>query len=150
MKVSHSKRRQAPTSPPKGEAKRSAGIRHGAFLEALQAAEAVSGTAPPGDAGLEPVEAAARALKESPTFENLVAFKQAVKEFLSSVLEKAYVVHHVRSFSRRGRPSVSVLVRTVDEKLDELARLVLAGTRDAMAIAAKIDDIRGILLDYFR
>lgn len=150
MKVSGSKRREAALSPAKGDSKRGVGVRHGAFLEALQAAEALSSSPPSVEESFEPVEAAAKALKESPTFENLTAYKRALREFLSRILGEAYVVQHVRVLTRRGRPSVSVLVRTLDAHLDELARLVLSGTRDALAIAAKIDDIRGLIFDYIR
>lgn len=149
MKVSASRSRGSPVTPAKGEAKRGVELRHGAFLDALQAAETkVINQDIHRD--FESVEAAARALKDSPTLDNLNAYKRAIHEFLQRVISGAYSVHHVRSFSRRGRPVVSVLVRTVDEHLEELARHVLADSKDATAIAAKIDDIRGILLDYFR
>lgn len=123
--------------------------RHGAFLEALQAAETV-GMHRDFQEGYQSVEEAARALKDSPTLENLIAYKRAIHDFLTRVLSSAYAVEHVRTFTRRGRPTISVLVRTVDERLEELAREVLGASKDATAIAAMIDDIRGIILDYFR
>jgi len=150
VKVSGSKRRAVAPSPAKGEARRGVGIRHSPFLEALQSAETTHALPYEIRANYEPVEAAAQALKRSPTLENLIAYRQALKEFLSGILERAYLVEHVRVFTRRGRPSVSVLVRIVDAKLDELAHLVLSGTKDALSIAARIDDIRGIIFDYFR
>lgn len=149
MKVGGTRRQDAARSAVVGERKRSVELRHSEFFEALRAAEAQHATQEEVRALFEPVEAAAQALKRAPTLENLAAYKQAMKEFLSRILQQAYLVDHVRTF-RRGRPSVSVLVRTIDAQLDELARLVLAQTRDALAIAAKIDEIRGIILDYFR
>jgi len=56
----------------------------------------------------------------------------------------------VRSFNRRGRQTIAMLVRTIDKELDELGRLILAKVQDPLKIAAKIDDIRGLIFDYFR
>ena len=94
--------------------------------------------------------AAAARLKESPTLENLNAYKRAIHDFLEQVINGAYSVQHIRTFTRKGRPAVSVWSVTIDERLEELAREVLSNVQDATAIAAKIDDIRGIILDYFR
>lgn len=149
MKVSASRSRASSFSPSRGEAKRGVEVRHSAFLEALQAAENKAAQSEI-HREFQSVEAAARALKESPTLENLNAYKRAIHDFIERVINQAYSVHHVRTFSRKGRPVLSVLVRTIDEQLEELARQVLSNAQDATAIAAKIDDIRGIILDYFR
>ena len=42
------------------------------------------------------------------------------------------------------------MVRVVDQKLEELTRLLLARERDNLAIAARLDEIRGLLLDLYR
>lgn len=82
--------------------------------------------------------------------ENLRRFKDVVRSLLKKVLENAYVVEEVRSFNRRGRQTIAMLVRTIDKELDELGRLILAKVQDPLKIAAKIDDIRGLIFDYFR
>lgn len=81
---------------------------------------------------------------------NLRRFKEVVRSLLKKVLDNAYVVEEVRAFNRRGRQSVAMLVRTIDKELDELGRLILAKAQDPLKIAAKIDDIRGLILDYLR
>lgn len=111
-------------------------------VEEVVAAEAVDGA-------IKSVDRAGRALKESPTIERLEAYKEAIREVLTE-LQKAYRVEELRGFSRYGKRTIHVLVRVVDESLDELARLVIARSQDTLRIAARIDDIRGILLDYRR
>lgn len=149
MKVSGSRGRSSSVSTAKGEARRGVEARPGAFLQALTAAETAN-LQRDVEEDFQSVEEAARALKKSPTMENLIAFKRAIRDFLTKVLNGAYAVEHVRILTRRGRPAVSVLVRTVDERLEQLAREVMSAAKDAVAIAALIDDIRGIILDYFR
>lgn len=149
MKVSGSRGRSSSVSAVKGEAKRGAEARAVSFLQALTAAE-TAGFQRDFDESFQWVEEAARALKKSPTMENLIAYKRAIHDFLTKVLNNAYAVEHVRILTRRGRPAISVLVRTVDERLERLAREVMNAAKDATAIAAMIDDIRGIILDFFR
>ena len=98
MKVSSPRGQRSSLATSKGEAKRSVEVRHGAFLEALQAAESAGMQREVG-AGFESVEEAGRALKASPTMENLIAYKKAIHDFLSQVLNSAYVVQHVRTFT---------------------------------------------------
>lgn len=149
MKVSSSRGRSPSVSTAKGEARRSVEVRQGAFLRALEAAETAA-MHRDFEEGFQSVEEAARALKQSPTLENLHAYKRAIHDFLTKVVSGAYTVEHMRTFTRKGRPAISVLVRTVDERLEQLAREVMSASKDATAIAAMIDDIRGIILDYFR
>lgn len=124
-------------------------VQHSPFLEALRAAdmERVRLEVEP---DFDALDEAAKRLKESPTMANLRRFKEVVRSLLKKVLDNAYVVEEVRAFNRRGRQSVAMLVRTIDKELDELGRLILAKAQDPLKIAAKIDDIRGLILDYLR
>lgn len=101
------------------------------------------------DVDLETVDRYAAALRESPTMKNLRNYREAIRSFLSALLD-AYAVEEVRGFTRYGKRSISILVRTVDAKLEELALTVLHNAQDTLEIAARIDDIRGLLLDYMR
>ena len=118
------------------------------FVEALN--DAVSGRGERmTEADLETVDRCAAALRRSPTLENLRAYREAIRSFLARLLA-AYSVEEIRGFNRFGKRSITVLVRVVDAELDELARMVLQRSQETLAIAAKLDDIRGILLDYIR
>lgn len=99
---------------------------------------------------LSSVDEAAKALKASPTLDNWRAYRDAVRAVLGEITKSAYRVEEIRSFDKRGRRTLAMLVMTVDQRLDELGRLILSGAQDSLAIAAKIDDIRGILHDHLR
>lgn len=125
-----------------------AGASRAPFAEALQEAEVERARANV-QAGIESIDKAAQDLRDSPTMERLIAYKRAIHDVLSKLLD-AYSVEELRGFNRFGKRTIHVLVRIVDEKLEELARLVLSNAQDALAIAARLDDIRGILLDSVR
>ncbi len=149
MKVSRSRLEREGVARRAPQAGRRMEVQHSPFLEALRAAdmEQIRREVEP---DFDALDDAAKRLKESPTMENLRRFKDVVRSLLKKVLENAYVVEEVRSFNRRGRQTIAMLVRTIDKELDELGRLILAKVQDPLKIAAKIDDIRGLIFDYFR
>lgn len=149
MKVSRSRVGREGVARGERHERRRLEMQHTPFLEALHAAdfEQMRRQVEP---DFDALEAAAQRLKESPTMVNLRHFKEVIRQMLTKVLESAYVVEEVRAFNRRGRQTVSMLVRTIDRELDELGRLILAKAQDTLAIAAKIDDIRGLIFDYLR
>lgn len=149
MKVSRSKVGRDGIARNERRERRRVGVQHTPFLEALHAAD-MDQMRRQVEPDFDDLEAAAQRLKESPTMANLRQYKEAIKRVLTKVLESAYVVEEVRAFNRRGRQTVSMLVRTIDRELDELGRLILAKAQDTLAIAAKIDDIRGLIFDYLR
>lgn len=117
------------------------------FREVLES-EAAREPAPV-EADLDAVDRAAAQLRRCPTLENLRAYREAIRAFLAKALS-AYQVDEVRTFSRHGKRSITFLIRIVDARLDQLARIVLEDARDTLAIAAQLDDIRGLLLDCIR
>jgi len=119
-----------------------------AFVDALADASRAR-PAGPSDADLEQVDRCAERLRQSPTMEHLLAYRAAIKSFLSQLLA-AYRVEEIRGFNRFGRRSIAVLVRTIDARLEALAHSVLYKSQDTLALAAKLDDIRGLLIDHLR
>ncbi|NLG68664.1 MAG: YaaR family protein [Firmicutes bacterium] len=99
---------------------------------------------------LEQVERAGDALRRSPGESTLFAYRQAVRRFCQLALARTYAVDRQLRVDPRGGRRLHVVVRKVDEALDQLAREVLQGQRAALAVAARLDDIRGLLLDLVR
>lgn len=99
---------------------------------------------------LEEVQRAGEALCRTPGEATLFAYRQAVRRFCRLALAGSYAVERQLRADPRGGRRVHVLVRSVDESLDRLAKEVLEGQRSALAIAARLDEIRGLLLDLVR
>jgi uncharacterized protein len=89
-------------------------------------------------------------LRHDYALSGLAEYKQAVKNFLDIIRKRAYA--HERVKGRINRHSMMQkeynLVRTIDDKLDKLAKAVLAEQRDTLYVLSKIDEIRGLIINY--
>lgn len=124
-------------------------VRASAFLAALQAAErqAESEEEIP---SLERVDRAGERLRENPTPARLEEYKREVAAVLRALTQRAFRVVTEKGAVRAGRQKIFVLVRAVNEELEALTRLVLAREKDRLAIVAKLDQVRGLLVDLYR
>ena len=52
-------------------------------------------------------------------------------------------------FSEKRPKDPYVQLRVVDEKLNELATMVLQNYNDKIQMLAKVDEIKGLLVDFF-
>lgn len=96
---------------------------------------------------LRELDQAASSLKDDPSLENLKRYKELVKAFLKEALSKAYKVKEVLS-RRSGK--LFILVERVNRALEELVDKVLKKQFDALWLASKLEEIRGLLIDIYR
>ncbi|NLM68732.1 MAG: YaaR family protein [Firmicutes bacterium] len=96
---------------------------------------------------LENIDKLGKQLRDKPTIVNLKNYKAAVRAFLKEAISTAYTVAERRFVDRYGRRRLFLLVAKVDEQLEELTRMVLHQQHAALNLAAKLDEIRGLLLD---
>jgi len=116
---------------------------HGPFLTTLQEKQAVEIDL---DSALEVIDELGRKLRSQPTLANLKDYKAAVRSFLKQAIGGTYEVSERRFIDRLGRRRLYVIVAKVDERLDELTRLVLDRQDSTLDLASKLDEIRGLLL----
>ena len=76
-------------------------------------------------------------------------YRELIKEFMNEIVNRSHKFSRENFLDRRGRHRVYGIIRLVDEKLDELAQELVKEERDKIAILAKVDEIRGLLLDIF-
>lgn len=74
-------------------------------------------------------------------------YRALISEILCEVVGSAFAYQKENGFDRRGRHSVYATVRKINEKLEELAGEILENNRNEIEILARIDEIRGLLLD---
>ncbi|MFO7265650.1 MAG: DUF327 family protein [Limnochordales bacterium] len=99
---------------------------------------------------LADLDAAAQRLRTELSLEALAAYKAALRAAVADAVRRAYRVDVETGFAGGGRRRLLYIVRVVDAKLDELTRLLMAREKDNLAIAARLDEIRGLLLDLYR
>lgn len=76
-------------------------------------------------------------------------YRGLIKEFMNEIVSRSHSFSRENFLDRKGRHRVYGIIRLVDEKLDELAQELVKEECDKIAILAKVDEIRGLLLDIF-
>lgn len=76
-------------------------------------------------------------------------YRTLIKEFMNEIVNRSHKFSRENFLDRRGRHRVYGIIRLVDEKLDEIAQELVKEECDKIAILAKVDEIRGLLLDIF-
>ena len=74
-------------------------------------------------------------------------YRTLIKDFMNEIVNRSHKFSRENFLDRRGRHRVYDIIRLVDEKLDELAQALVSEECDKIAILAKVDEIRGLLLD---
>lgn len=74
-------------------------------------------------------------------------YRTLIKEFMNEIVNRSHKFSRENFLDRRGRHRVYGIIRLVDEKLDELAQALVSEECDKIALLAKVDEIRGLLLD---
>lgn len=98
---------------------------------------------------IEEVDKRAQKLAKTCTLNDLKNYKRAVKNFLERTIKEAFTTEEQSSWGRLGRQKVYVLVKKVDDNLEELSRQVLGEQQDSLNILKKLDEIRGLLIDIY-
>jgi hypothetical protein len=76
-------------------------------------------------------------------------YRTLIKEFMNEIVNRSHKFSRENFLDRRGRHRVYGIIRLVDEKLDELAQQLVSEECDSISILAKVDEIKGLLLDIF-
>ena len=76
-------------------------------------------------------------------------YRTLIKEFMNEIVNRSHKFSRENFLDRRGRHRVYGIIRLVDEKLDELAQELVNEESDKIASLARVDEIRGLLLDIF-
>ncbi len=93
------------------------------------------------------IETQSGKLQDKLFIEDLVQYKELVKEFLDITVNNSHVFYKENSLDRRGRHRVYSLVKKVDNELDELTKDFLDIENNRIKILNRLDDIKGLLLD---
>lgn len=76
-------------------------------------------------------------------------YRALVSELLREVVGSAFIFQKENTIDAKGRRKVYATIMIINEKLEEMARDILSGNRDALFIMSCIDDIRGLIVDVF-
>lgn len=78
-----------------------------------------------------------------------IKYRALIAELMELAAGNAFACTQSRSFDRKGRRNVFVLIKTVNERLDEMVRQILSEQSDNIRLLELVDDIKGLLVDMF-
>jgi len=100
-------------------------------------------------------------LKNRPFPEEIMRYKQAVRNFMNYVVKNSYSVEKEEGIpnflkpgfsGRRGTPEAMegklyTKIQVIDKKLEDLAAMLLSGQKQQMELVSRLEEIRGLLVD---
>jgi uncharacterized protein len=88
-------------------------------------------------------------LSHSRTVQDLIAYKQTIRDFLQEVVQNGYSLDEHRSSLSNGREKRLKLIKQVDEKLVELSNQVLENQAPSVELLEKMGEIKGLLVNLY-
>jgi uncharacterized protein YaaR (DUF327 family) len=98
---------------------------------------------------LQDITAQGQKLADNLNIKDLKQYKELVKSFMHEAVNKMYKLKEEAGWDRRGRHKIYTMVQTVDKELEDLTGMMIEEQKDKVAILAKIDEIRGMLIDLY-
>lgn len=95
------------------------------------------------------ITASGQRLGQTPTYRELKAYRELVRQFIAEVVRRMYVLKTYVGWDRQGRRRVFALIRQVDGELAQLTELVRQGEQNRLVVLDKLDVIRGLLVDLY-
>lgn len=74
-------------------------------------------------------------------------YRSMVTDFMNEVVSRSHKFSRENFLDKRGRHRVYGIVKLVNKDLDELAQKLISKEKDHLGILAKVDEIKGLLLD---
>jgi len=96
---------------------------------------------------LERIDMQSKKLSERMDIGELKRYRSLVKEFLDLSIKNSTKFHKEHTLDSRGRHRIFAIVKKVDAELENLTHEVLKQQKENLNVLAKLDDIRGMLLD---
>jgi uncharacterized protein YaaR (DUF327 family) len=98
---------------------------------------------------LTKIDEQSAALKKSPSIVGIKHYRQLVKEFMEEALAHSYQVESDVKWDYSGNRRQYVIVKNVNQSLEEITEVFLSQERAQIDLVAKLDEIRGMLVDLF-
>ncbi len=85
----------------------------------------------------------------SPTPEYLFKYKKKVRNVLAYVQKNLYKIAGKYDFNL-NQPRLHIIAEQIDERLEELSKLLMSAEKETMKIADRVGEINGLLFDIYK
>jgi uncharacterized protein YaaR (DUF327 family) len=90
-----------------------------------------------------------KTLLESPIYDNLIKYKEMVKNFIQEVISELYVIKKYTTNQATGQKNIYFFIEKVNDNLIALTEDVLQKQSKPLSIASKLSLIEGLLIDMY-
>lgn len=88
-------------------------------------------------------------IKEKADIKAFQEYRMLIGELLGEAASNAFACVKSNVFDAKGRHKVFLVIRSVNHKLEELAKEILSDQQENIRLLQMVDDIRGMLVDLF-
>ncbi len=85
----------------------------------------------------------------SPTPEYLFKYKKKVRNVLAYVQKNLYKIAGKYEFNL-NQPRLHIIAEKIDERLEELSKLLMSAEKETLKIADRVGEINGLLFDIYK
>ena len=96
---------------------------------------------------LERIDMQAQKLSERLDIAELKRYRSLVTEFIDLTVRHSSEYHKEHKLDGKGRHRIFGIIKKIDAELENLTRDILKEHKDYINVLAKLDDIRGMLVD---
>jgi len=110
---------------------------------------------------MDDVRSAGDILKSRPFPDEIIRYKQAVRNFMHYVVKNSYALEHEEGIPKFLKPGFSgqrgtqdsmskkqyTKIQVIDKKLEDLAAMLLSSQLPQLELAARLEEISGLLVD---
>jgi uncharacterized protein YaaR (DUF327 family) len=98
---------------------------------------------------LEYVLSAGNRFSRSPTHRNFQGYRDSLKKFLQFIEKGLYKIKEDMGMDV-DYPKLYMVAEKVDDKIHQLAGLLMENEKNTMSFAGKVEEINGLVLDLYR
>lgn len=88
-------------------------------------------------------------IKKKADIGELQKYRKMISELLNETVSNSFQCVKSDSYSARSGHKLFIVIRKVNDKLDQLTKEILADQTDNLRLLGMVDDIRGLLVDLF-
>lgn len=95
------------------------------------------------------IDTQAKEIEKSLTFEALGVYRELVQKFVGMAVNELYEVEEKLSVSPTGKKKSLLIVKKINAELEALTEEFMNRQQNLIAFLARLDQIRGLLLDLY-
>jgi len=98
---------------------------------------------------LHQIDSVSENLKKAPTPNGVKKYRRLVASFIREAMSQTYELNEENHWDRSGNRKSYLTVRKINQALEDLTDEVLNREKKQIDLVAKLDEIRGMLLDLY-